>query len=214
MTDQTDSHEAQFYPFHALNEFMRADYRLIVVRSALNALPTLPDHFRKPIDRITKQVVKVPGFRDATKAPATVKVLPIAKAFEKTPDLVAAILAAWAEGHAELRQQVYDLLKTRGWKMFPAEFSLENLKPDAVMEWAVLPLSVDRTRLPGFISLWPQDNDFEDIYKHFVELYPEVNEGIDNVSLMVVWLSLRLPMDVEGAEEEEAESAEEKPSDQ
>ena len=60
MTDKT----AQFIPFHALNEFMRHDYRLTVIRAALNALPNLPGHFRSPIDKLTKQIVRVPGFRN------------------------------------------------------------------------------------------------------------------------------------------------------
>ena len=202
MTDQEHTHETQFYPFHAINEFMRNDYRVNLIRTALNTLPELPARFRQPIDRMTKQIVKVPGFRNPEKAPTAVKVLPIAKAFDKSPDLVAAILSAWAEAKAELRTQVYELLKGRGWKMFPTEFTLEGLSPDAIKEWAILPVEVDRTQLPGFISLWPKDNDFEALYKAFTEMYPDANEGIDNVGLMVVWLSMRLPIDMEGQEED------------
>ena len=42
MTNKT----AQFLPFHAVNEFMRDDYRLEVIRSTLNALPGLPENYR------------------------------------------------------------------------------------------------------------------------------------------------------------------------
>jgi hypothetical protein len=201
MTNSSSQSETQFYPFHAINEFMRPDYRLTVVRAALGALPNLPASLRQTIDRITKQVVKVPGFRHAEKAPTAVKILPMTKAFEKSPDLAAAILAAWAETHTSLRQQVYDLLKLRGWTLFPESITLDNLSPETIKAWGILPPEVDRTRLPGFLSIWPKDNDFEAIYKHFTEQYPDVNEGIDNVSLMVVWLSMRLPVEVEGRED-------------
>ena len=202
MTDDSVSKEqsnaAEFYPFHTINEFMRNDYRMTVVRSTLGALNSLPAEYREPIDKLIKKLVKVPGFRHPEKAPVAVKALPMAKAFEKNPEVVSAILAAWAESHADLRAKVYDLLQARGWKMFPTEFSLEMLSPDVIKEWGVLPLSVDRTRLPGFVSLWPEGNEFEAIYQHFNELHSNIDESLDNVSLMVVWVSLRLPIDVEG----------------
>lgn len=175
--------KVQFLPFHAINEFMRPDYRLEVVRSALNALPGLPEVYRAPIDQMTRRVVKVPGFRNSTKAPAARKIKPVAEAFEKSPDLVAAILAAWAEFHAELRQQVYDLLTTRNWEVLP---------PDA-----------DRTQLPGFLTHWPKDEDFEALNAAFKDKFPAYQANEDDVSLMVVWISGRLPYEFEEDHPEE-----------
>lgn len=200
--------EFEFIPFHAINEFMRNDYRLAVVRAALNAAPTLPDAFRKPIEQAVKHNVKVPGFRSPEKAPAAIKAFPMAKAFEKSPEVVAAVIAAWVESRPELRQKVSDLLKARGWQFFPEEISLESLSLDAIKEWGILPLSVDRTRLPGFVTAWPKDNDFEILYDEFTKMYPDADESIDNVSLMIVWLVMRLPMDVEGMEDDTDETSE------
>jgi hypothetical protein len=166
----------EFLPFHALNEFMRPDYRLTVVRTALTALPQLPKHFREPIDKITKQIVRVPGFRDGTQAPASLKTAPMASAFEKSPDLVAAILAAWAESHTSLRANVYELLKERGWE--------------------ILPVEADRTKLPGFLTTWPnRDDDFDVMNTAYTEKFPSETATTDDVSLMVVWLSGRLPIE-------------------
>ena len=173
---------AEFIPFHALNEFMRPDYRLTVVRAALQALPALPAHFRAPIDRLTKKLVRVPGFRNATQAPTPLRVGPTAVAFEDDPELVAAILAAWAETQAVVRERVYDLLKTRGWEILP---------PDA-----------DRSKLPGFLTHWPTGEDFDTLTKAYVEAHPTspADPGpaasSDDISLMVVWLSGRLPIHV------------------
>jgi hypothetical protein len=177
--------KAQFLPFHTINEFMRNDYRANVVRYTLNTMPALPDEIRSPVERLTRKAVKVPGFRNSAKAPASMRVKPTIEAFEKNPTLVAAILSAWCEAHAELRQQVYDLLTERGWEVLPPE--------------------ADRTKLPGFITRWPKGEDFETLNAAFVEMYPDLQIESDDVSLMVVWVSVRLPYDIEEDEEGENE---------
>jgi hypothetical protein len=181
-----DDEEIPFLPFHAINEFMKDAYRSQVLRSTLTALGSLPENYRAPVDRLTRQFVKVPGFRNSVKAPAPLKVKPMVEFFEKNPELVAAILSAWAEAHSELRQQVYDLLANRGW---------ETLPPDA-----------DRTQLPGFMTTWPKGEDFETLYQAYQETYPQSGSSSDDVSLMVVWLSGRLPYETE-EDEETAEGA-------
>lgn len=169
MTDQ----EVRFLPFHAVNDFMREDFRQDVVRQVLQALPQLPNELRAMVDRQTKRSVRVPGFRSGDKAPVAMRIRPTADAFEKSPQLVGAILSAWASAHAELRTQIYDLLISRGWEVFP---------PDA-----------DRTRLPGFITRWPAGEDFEGLNTAYLASYPSGEQNTDVVSLMVVWISMRLP---------------------
>ena len=181
MTDQ-----AEFIPFHALNEFMRPDFRLTVVRTALTALPTLPSSFRAPIDKMTKLVVRVPGFRNGVQAPTPMKVAPMAAAFGQSPELVAAILNAWAETQKELRGKVYDLLKGRNWELLPPE--------------------ADRSKLPGFLTQWPKGEDFDVINKAFTEMFPDFATNTDDVSLMTVWLSGRLPIHAHEDEEEKTET--------
>ncbi len=173
MTDEILNKKAELLPYHALNEFMRNDYRLNVVRNTLHGLPALPDHFRAPIDRLTKKFVRVPGFRNSEKAPARVKAAPLAETFEKNPELVSAVLNAWAELHHELRQQIFDLLKGRGWE--------------------VLPVEADRTKFPGFLIHWPKGDNFEVLNQAYQEAYPESAATTDDVSLMIVWVAMRLP---------------------
>jgi len=182
-----DDQEIQFFPFHAINEFMRPDFRLRMIRMTLQTLPKLPEDLRAPIDRLTRQAVQVPGFRNSAKAPASLKVKPMADTFEKNPHLVAAILAAWAEAKPELRQQVFDLLNERGWEVLPPE--------------------ADRTQLPGFLTTWPKGEDFEVLNEAYKKAFPDSAESDDEVSLMVVWLSGRLPYQME--EDEESEEGEE-----
>ena len=179
--------KVSFLPYHALNEFMNSEYRLDVVRKTLNSLPTLPKRFQSPLNRMIKKVVSVPGFRNSSKAPTQMKVKPLEKAFTKSSELVAAILSAWSEAHAELRQQVYDLLKAR--------------------DWEILHIDTDRTKLPGFLTKWPKDENFEILNNAFLEMYPDTQANSDDISLMVVWLSGRLPYQIEEDEEQTGETA-------
>jgi len=207
MSDNT----IEFLPLQAINEFMRPDFRLNVIRKTLSALSQLPDNFSSPINHLTRRFVKVPGFRNSEKAPTMVKVLPMANAFEKSSELVGAVLSAWAEIHKDLRLQVFNVLKERDWPFFPDEIhSLQDLPAfKTERDWGVFPLEADRTKLPGFLIFWPKGEDFENIYETFTKLNPEATSSLDEVSLMAVWLSMRLPYHI--TEEETAEDQADKP---
>ena len=164
----------EFLPFNAINEFMRTDYRMILLRSTMLALPNMSQKTQSTINKLTKKHVKVPGFRNSNKAPASVKAVSMIKPFEKEPKLVAAVIAGWTEANQDLSQQVFEILSNLNWKL--------------------LPMEADRTHLPGFLTQWPEEDDYEKIYDDFAKIYPESDYGIDDVSLMAVWLSLRLPV--------------------
>jgi len=191
--------KTEFLPFHALNEYMRPDFRLNVIRETLTAQATLDEPHVNDLNQKIKKRVTVPGFRNSDKAPALIKVLPTSKAFEKYPDLVVTILSCWAEIQSELQEQVYTLLKARNWLIFPEvdEIDTDTLTMDAIKEWPIFPLKSNRTKLPGFFTHWPKGEDFETLYKNFSELFPDSSASIDKVSLMVVWISMRLPYQVD-----------------
>jgi hypothetical protein len=164
---------AELIPFHAINEFMRDDYRLQVVKTSLRSLPDLREDIQAPLNRLIKRGVTVQGFRNSEKAPVHKKVGPVAKAFKNSPEMTGAVLAAWAEAHVDLRQKVFELLSTRG--------------------WSLLPIEADRQKLPGFFITWPKSEDFETLSSAFTEMYPEQEADSDDINLMVVWVSMRLP---------------------
>lgn len=184
-----EDRQARFLPFHAINEFMRDDYRLTVVREVLNGMAGLPEEQRAILDQITRRAVKVPGFRNSAKAPVTLRLRATVDAFAKSAPLVAAILLAWGDLHPELRQMVYAMLQDRGWGTFPPE--------------------ADRTQMPGFMVTWPKGEDFDTLVAAFKERYPEDEATSDDISLMVVWVSLRLPYEMVDEDEEEADELEE-----
>jgi hypothetical protein len=197
----------EFLPFHAINEYMRPDFRLAVVRFTLTSQANLPEPFANNLNHEIKKCVKVPGFRSSDKAPALMKVYPASKAFEKNPDLVASILSCWVELQSELRDQVYQLLKTRKWKIFQeAEgVDFESISIELIKEWPIFPINFNRSKLPGFFTHWPKDEDFDVLYNNFATLFPNAESSIDKVSLMVVWLTMRLPYHVDETIEESEE---------
>ena len=168
-----DEKTAQFLPFHAINDFMREDYKAEVIRFTLSELDRLSQDYRDPIERLTRKYVQVVGFRNSSKAPVRLRIKPSCDAFTKYPDFVSAILAAWSALHPELQQMTYQLMVDRNWD--------------------VLPLETDRGMLPGFLAEWPKGEDFESIQKAFREKSPPFEVSDDDISLMVVWISGRLP---------------------
>jgi hypothetical protein len=193
------NNQIKFYPFHAINEFMRPDFRLTIIRDVLSNTAELPSNQASALTNITKKAIKVPGFRSSEKAPAIIKVMPTAKSFEKNPELVKVILSAWVTIHNELATQVFTVLRMRNWLIVDKEEgeSYFSLASEIVDKWPVLPLNVERSLAPGFLPKWPKGEDFETLYNTYMELYPGSDSSIDQVSLMAVWLTLRLPYEIE-----------------
>jgi hypothetical protein len=182
-----------FLPFHAINEFMRDDFRLSVINSVFKNMDNLSDTTYHKLNAQINKSVKIPGFRNPSKAPSTVKLIPTVRAFQKNPDLVAAILSAWMEGKLVLRDEVYEMLKVRKWPFFPDKFEIKDMFND----WRILPINADRTKLPGFYTNWPKGENFDILYQAYMDLYPDSDNSIDSISLMVVWITMRLPYHVE-----------------
>jgi hypothetical protein len=134
--------EVRFLPFHAINEFMRDDFRLSVIRTVLSNITILDDKDRNQLYKLINSLVKIPGFRKPAKAPTPVKLIPVVKAFEKAPDLVAHILAAWAECHKSLRDEVYEILKVRNWSFIQNNVDIKDILDD----WRILPYLAKRRK--------------------------------------------------------------------
>jgi hypothetical protein len=175
-----DDARVQFLPFQAINAYMRPDYRIEVVKAVLSDSGTISERKQALLSRYVKQHVVIPGFRHSMQAPLPVKLKPFIAAFEKQPELAAMTVDIWADLHKNLQDKVFGFLKERGWEL--------------------LPVDADRTKLPGFLTTWPKDEDFDVIYKAFTEKFPGEEHRQDDVILMAVWLSGRLPYESERKE--------------
>lgn len=162
-----------FLPFHAINGYMRPDYQSNVARIVLTNLPRLSEDTRSRINNLIRKLVVIQGFRNSMLAPPSLKLRPYISTMEKNAELTAITLKAWADLNDDLRARVFELLKERTWGIIPAD--------------------ADRTKLPGFLTTWPENEDFETINQAYKEKYPDLNENSDDISLMAAWLSGRLP---------------------
>jgi hypothetical protein len=165
-----------YLPFHVINEFMVSPYRLSVIQRVLEKQQSISPNHSKTIHLLIKNSIKVPGFRNAGVAPLMLKVKYSEPVFENNPEYVKHILAGWYETEPELAQLVFSFLVDRGWK--------------------VLPLAADRSQLSGILPTWPKDDDFETLTAAFAELNPAYREKLDDVTLMIVWISNRLPIEI------------------
>lgn len=165
--------KVEFVEFRAINEFMIIDYMTQVLKSVFSRLDGLPLEWQKKINNEVKTKIVVGGFRNSIMAPAGLKARNAIKPFENDPVFVGVILQAWLLLHIELANNVKILLEERGWD--------------------ILPVETDRTKLPGFMTRWPAKEDYQAILEAFHAAYPDSIDSDDDISLMCVWLSTRLP---------------------
>ena len=85
-----------------------------------------------------------------------------------------------------LAAQIFELLKERNWE--------------------VLPVDVDRAVLPGFLIQWPAGETYDTLGKAYGEKYSGSSEGGNDIRLMMVWLSGRLPYDMGDSDGEDRQS--------
>jgi hypothetical protein len=171
-----DDKKVLFYPFHAINKFMLLEYRREVLQQVLSDTSKLSGGQRGALNGDIKRLVKVPGFRNSSIAPLPLKIRGAESTFEHNSGFTARVLEGWSEIHGDLKQQVYDLLKSRNWE--------------------ILPVEADRTKLPGFLGDWPKEETYEVLNKTFSETYAGSPASEYDVRLMIVWLSGRLPVNM------------------
>jgi hypothetical protein len=172
-----------YIPFNAINEFMLDEYRLKVIQVVFQNSESLLGQWKSKLTSLVKRYIQVPGFRNSTLAPVGIKIKNSIKPFERNADFTACILMCWGEVNDDLRRNVFEMLTSRTWEMLP---------PDA-----------DRTALPGFLSDWPEGESYDTLDAAFAENYPDNKFSTDDIRLMVVWLSGRLPYGVVGEAEDD-----------
>jgi hypothetical protein len=175
-----DDKKIAFAPFHAINQFMVPEYRQKVIQVVLNGVDHLDKENRNALNNLIKKRVIVSGFRNSAVAPAAVKVKGSITAFEKSAEFAARILSCWVQLNAPLAENIYQMLVQRGWEL--------------------LPIDADRTKLPGFMTRWHATDTYEVLDQAFSEMYPDFQVSTDDIRLMVVWLSNRLPYESDGTE--------------
>ena len=183
-----------FLPWSAVNAFMLEDFQLEVMKTVLTGYEHLESDQRRSLNAQIKRGVRVPGFRNAISAPISIRIKHSIELFENNANFAGNVLSAWFKIYAPLSELVHPFLESRDWK--------------------ILPLDADREKLPGFLTQWPIEDEFDVLVKAFHESHPDTEYTDNQISLMCVWLSGRLPYETLEkaevfAESEVAEESEE-----
>lgn len=173
--------QIEYFQFHAINEFMVDDFKRLVLKSVFSGFEKLPSEWQKKLNSEVKTKINVSGFRNSALAPVGLKVRAALKPFENDPNFVGVVLQSWLILHNDLAIIVKNLLEGRGWE--------------------ILSVDADRTELPGFMTRWPEKEDYQIVLDAFHKENPDSSASDDDISLMCVWLSTRLPYLVKEEEE-------------
>lgn len=165
-----------YLPFHAINEFMLTDYRKEVIKNVLANLSRLTEILQREINSLVRKYASIQGFRNSSQAPLMLKVNGSVQVFEKNPQFVAAILNGWQQLNKELAIDIAQFLIGRSWK--------------------ILPIEADRSKLPGFMTKWPEAESFELLISEFNAGHTSHTASDNDITLMIVWLSNRLPYEM------------------
>lgn len=171
-----ETESSKFYPFSAVNDFMREDYRLTILHEVLASLDKIPAEQKMRIGRLISKGIQVQGFRNSNLAPVGMKAKKSVDLFERSPEFAAQVMESWSRLHPELRLLIRNVLVKRNW----------TVKED----------DLDLSQLSGFQIDWPKEDTFQVLIDKARELPPELAVTDDDISLMVVWIGNRLPYDL------------------
>lgn len=176
MSDVKNKH-IKFLPWSAINAFMLPEFQSEVLTAVLGGYDALTSEYRTSLNQMIKQGVHLNGFRNATAAPLPIKARGSIALFEKNANFASLVLSAWCSLFPALQEAVFSILTKYG--------------------WIILPLDADRSKMPGFFPQWPKEEEFDVLIADFREQYPNLSDFTDNqISLMSVWISGRLPYEL------------------
>jgi len=160
-------------PLISLNVFLLPDFRREILTTVLNQKDNLSPEIKQEFRQAIKEFVKISGFRNPLAAPLALQVRAMESPFEKESRFVKAILSSWADINSDLQAKVQAVLHELGFE--------PNVQA---------PLYPDPEN--AFAVGWPEDLSFEKL-ADLVKQKTETDASSNEISLMTVWLTGRLP---------------------
>jgi len=160
-------------PLISLNVFLLPDFRREILTTVLNQKDDLSPEIKQELRQAIKEFVKISGFRNPLAAPQALQVRAMESPFEKESRFVKAILSSWADINSDLQAKVQAVLPELGFEpndQAPLYHDPEN----------------------AFAVGWPEDLSFEKL-TDLVKQKTETDASSNEISLMTVWLTGRLP---------------------
>ncbi|QRN83830.1 hypothetical protein JR338_03495 [Chloroflexota bacterium] len=167
--------EIETIPFKAINVYINEDYLETVLKSVLTGYKKLPKQAQIEFVAFLRKYATVLGFRDPSRAPLTLQVNALAKAFENKDEVVPYVLSLWAKVNKKLAGEV---------KAWLTEQKFKDLETER--EYA---------EDSGFTKDFPKKWTFDKVEKDFAKANPDSTFERDDLILMVLWISGQLPKD-------------------
>jgi len=160
-------------PYKSINVYIERDFLEGLLESILQGFNELPKEDQLMFVKAFKQHVTILGFRNPLRAPLRLQINAYATAFEENDEVVPFTLTTWAKMKSELAENVNNWLDSEGWKDLALEREYEESQ--------------------GFSGEWPEALTFDAIAKKFEEAHPKFDFSQDELILMVIWVSGKLP---------------------
>jgi hypothetical protein len=167
--------ENEMLSYKAINVYIEQDYLEKVMGDVLTGVKKLPKQDQIDFSRFMRKYVNILGFRDPSRAPRPLQINALTKAFEEKDEVVPVTLTAWAKINKKLAKQVKSWLDGEGWKDLETERDFEENG--------------------GFAAEWPKKLTFDKLVKNFEKANPDAKFDRDDLILMVLWISGKLPKD-------------------
>jgi hypothetical protein len=163
----------EILPYKTINVFINQEYLTEVAKDILSKVKKLPKADQIAFSHFMRKHINVLGFRDSSRAPEPLQVNAIIKVFEEKDDVVPFLLSTWAKINKKLAKDVKAWLKAEGW---------ENLETER-----------EFVEGEGFIAEWPKKLTFDKLVKDYQKANPDSKINRDDLILMVLWVSGKLP---------------------
>ncbi|MCB2202982.1 hypothetical protein KQH56_03155 [bacterium] len=167
--------EKEMFSYKAINVFIEQDYLEKVMSDVVTGVKKLPKQDQIDFSRFLRKYVNILGFRDPARAPQPLQVKSLTNAFEEKDEVIPVTLSIWAKVNKKLAKQVKSWLKDEGWEDLETERSYEETD--------------------GFTADWPKKMTFDKLVKDFKKANPDFKFDRDDLILMVLWVSGKLPKD-------------------
>ncbi len=160
-------------PYKTINVFIDREYLESVLRDILGNLDQLPKEGQISFVNQFKKYVTILGFRNPMRAPLPLQVNAFASAFEEKDEVIPFTLTTWTRLNSDFAKSVEKWLKSEGWEDLNAERTFVEGE--------------------GFSNDWPEELGFDELIENYESANPDIEFSRDDLILMVLWLSGKLP---------------------
>lgn len=165
--------ENEILPYKTINVFIERDHLRNILEHIIKNINTLSKEDQISFGKSFREYVDILGFRNSMRAPLPLQVNAYVRAFEDMDEVIPYTLSTWTKIRKDFALKVKDWLDSEGWKAL------------------VLERNFDETE--GFIRDWPESLTFEKMIKGFEKANPDYDFDENDLFLMVLWISGKLP---------------------